>query len=257
MKKLIILAAGHGTRLRPLTNDRPKCMVPLHGRPLIAWQAQVARELGFTEVVVVRGYRGDALRCEGATFVDNPAHERTNMVYSLWCAREHIGDGCVVSYGDIVFTRDVLRAVVDAASPVTVAVDLAWEPYWRRRFGDPLRDAETMRFTEDLRITEVGQRPSSIEEVMGQYIGLSAWTGGGGALLRETLDALAAGTTFHPDRGFEKLYVTDLLQGLIARGHDVRAAPIRGGWLEVDSVEDLRIAEDLSRSQDGRFDVAR
>ena len=63
--KAIILAAGQGARLRPLTDDRPKCMVEYQGKPLIEHVVHALRENGVTDIVAVRGYAPQALRCAG------------------------------------------------------------------------------------------------------------------------------------------------------------------------------------------------
>ncbi|MEI7895380.1 MAG: phosphocholine cytidylyltransferase family protein [Myxococcales bacterium] len=257
MTTLIILAAGQGTRLRPLTDDRPKCMVALAGRSLLEWQVAAAREAGAKRIVVVRGYCKEAVRSPDVTFVDNPHFERTNMVYSLWCARKHFGDGCVVSYGDIVYEPSVLRAVLAVRTTPAVIVDLAWRSYWEQRFSDPLADAETLRLDEQGRITEIGKRPRTLDEVQGQYIGMSSWMENASSLLRSVLDEAASGAQLHPQRAFESLFITDLLQALIDRGQTLHAAPIRGGWLEIDGPDDLRLAETFVHAEGGRLRIAR
>src|ERR1044071_3517735 len=85
---IVILAAGEGTRLRPHTLDRPKCLVPLAGRPLLAWQTDALRAAGVDDIVVVTGYRADQIRALGYRTVFNPRYEKTNMVASLMCARD-------------------------------------------------------------------------------------------------------------------------------------------------------------------------
>ena len=85
--RAIILAAGEGTRLRPHTLDRPKCLVPLAGRPLLAWQADALRRAGVSDITVVTGYRADQVAALGFATVHNDRFRETNMVASLMCAR--------------------------------------------------------------------------------------------------------------------------------------------------------------------------
>ena len=85
------------------TSDRPKGMVPLHGKPLLAWQIAAMRSQGIEEVGLVRGYRGSDLPFD-VTYFENPRWEETNMVASLACAEDWLADGpVIVSYSDIVF----------------------------------------------------------------------------------------------------------------------------------------------------------
>lgn len=236
--RLIILAAGQGTRLQPLTEARPKCLVPLAGRPWLEWQLEAVREAGIAmkDVVLVGGYRAEQLRAFGVDVVVNPAYATTNMVQSLFCADALFGDACVVSYGDILYTPQILQALLANRDPVAVVVDRQWRSYWQQRFADPLQDAESLRMDEVGRILSIGQRVSDVREIQAQYIGLTAFRGAGIEALR---------TTFASARAKARLFMTDLLQHMIDAGHAVSAVPVDGGWLEVDSLRDLELAERL------------
>ena len=91
--KALILAAGRGSRLRELTDDRPKCLVSLAGRPLLRWQHDALCAAGAKDVLVVRGYLAERLVPEAAGLpsgafatVDNPRWAQCNMLASLLCA---------------------------------------------------------------------------------------------------------------------------------------------------------------------------
>lgn len=254
----IILAAGRGTRLAPLTDDRPKCMVELAGRPLIHRQLDVVRQAGIREIVLVGGYRADQLPTEGVTLVMNEAYETTNMVRSLFRARGHFDGGFIMSYGDIVFSSSALKAVMNSEADVAVAIDRQWHSYWQERFADPLDDAETLRIGNAGSIIEIGAKPKSLDEIEGQYIGLVKFSAAGVAALLRAHDAAetaerGGGRPFGCPRSLDKLYMTDLLQGMIDMGTAVMPAYIDGGWLEVDSPTDLTVAAGrLSAFPDGR-----
>lgn len=256
--RLIVLAAGQGTRLRPLTDDRPKCLVEVAGRSLLDWQLDAGRRVGISDAVVVGGYHIERLADRPVRLIANPEYASTNMVRTLFCARDLFGDSFVMSYGDIAYSSDILRAVVESKAPISVAVDRAWRPYWERRFDDPLSDAETLTLDGEGHITDIGQKPKRIEDIMAQYIGLVAFRGQG---VRALLDAYAAAedeggdgsSVFGSKRSLDKLYMTDLLQGLIRRGEKLTAVKIDGGWVEVDSQRDLAVAEELIHA--GRFQV--
>lgn len=242
---MIVLAAGQGTRLRPLTDDRPKCLVPLAGKPLLEWQIETARAVGITDITVIGGYRADQLAKYPVTVVPNPRSETTNMVRSLFCARAHFGDGFVMSYGDIVYSPAVLRRVLDGSEAIGVTVDQGWRTYWEERSEDPLKDAETLRIRADGSLAEIGQRPKSMDEVEAQYIGLVAFRAAGVKAITQTYDALEkdSGNPFGGPRNLDQLYMTDLLQGLIGQGERLAAVPINRGWVEVDNPRDLKVAE--------------
>src|SRR5688500_14552132 len=102
--RAIILAAGFGSRLVPLTKDRPKCMVSLLGTTILDRQLTVLKAADVHDVAIVTGHGAGAVpQDRGLAFYSNPDYSRTNMVTSLMCAREWLmaGDDMIISYGDI------------------------------------------------------------------------------------------------------------------------------------------------------------
>ena len=244
---LVVVAAGQGTRLGALTADRPKALVPLAGRPLLDWTLHAAALAGAGEIVVIGGHGIDHLRPYPVRLLENPDYATTNMVETLFRAEAEFRDGFVMSYGDIAYRPAVLRAVAASTAPVAVAVDLDWRAYWEARFGDPLRDAESLRMGPSGTIAEIGQVVERVEDVEGQYIGLVAFRGDGVEALRATWarardDAAHGRPVLGRRASLARLYMTDVLDEL-ARDGLVHAVPIHGGWVEIDRPEDIPVAE--------------
>ncbi len=236
--KAIILAAGEGTRLRPYTLDRPKCLVEVDGRSLLDRQLAVLRAEGIQRVVLIGGYREGMLRRDDTESRVNPRYAETNMVWTLFCAEDALEGDILLCYGDIVYSREVLQALLRSKADIAVTIDLDWEAYWRARNEDPLDDAETLKLAEDGRILEIGQKPKSLAEIEGQYMGLMKFTAQGMQLLIKTFhDAKGAGSL--RGKPLEKAYMTDMLQAMIDLGYRLESVPVRGGWVEVDTVSDL------------------
>ena len=246
--KLIILAAGSGTRLRPYTEDRPKCMAPVGGRPLIDWLVETAERAGINGIVIVRGYRAEnlILSTEAQSlkpeYVLNPDFATTNMVFSLWTARHTFTDPVIISYADILYEPEVLVSLMASPDEISVVVDRSWRNYWENRFDDPLSDAESLAIGDDGNIQSIGQEVTAIDDVEGQYIGLMKFAGKGLEVLVNTLTAAYDGKLQSP-RSLEQMYMTDVLQEMINSGEKLQPNWIEGQWLEIDSVKDLEIAE--------------
>jgi len=236
--KAIILAAGRGSRMQGYTDERPKCLVELRGKPLLHWQLDALRSAGIDDIALVTGYRRELLAIPGITEFHNPRWAETNMVSSLACADDWLkASPCIVSYSDIFYTGDTVRSLMAApeATGLAISYDPRWLDHWQARFADPLEDAETFRLAEDgSRVVEIGKKPTSISEVEGQYMGLLRFTPAGWQSMQSLRQALTAGER-------DRMHMTGTLQRLIERGIPVTAIPCRGEWGEIDSPSDLHI----------------
>lgn len=247
MTRAVILAAGRGSRLMPLTADRPKGMVGLAGMPLLARQIAVLRGAGIDDIHIVGGYLAERLQVLGCPLIINPAHETTNMVESMISARTLFdgNDDLLLCYGDIVYEARTLDAVRQAIGDVIVTADRNWRALWSARMDDVAADVESFRLRDDGSLAELGQRPRSLDEVEAQYIGLLRFPASVHARLLAFYDALDRTATFD-GQPFVKMYMTSFVQRLIDAGWDVRPALIDGGWLEVDTLDDLRRYHELA-----------
>ena len=236
--KTIILAAGEGTRLRPYTLDRPKCMVEIEGKSLIERQLEVLRAVNAGPIIVIGGYRSEMLVNLGVDLRQNTRYAETNMVWTLFCAEEDFEGGFILAYGDIVYSQAVLMALMASDADISTTIDLDWEEYWRARNEDPLEDAETLRLSSDGAILEIGQKPNSISDIEGQYMGLIKFSPKGVEILKKVFhNAKKEGSIC--GKLPEKAYMTDLLQNILDLGYLIQAVPVHGGWVEVDTVKDL------------------
>lgn len=247
--KGLILAAGRGSRMEALTRDRPKCMVELGGRSLIAWQIAALSPSGVDELAVVRGYLGDRIAAPGAVFIDNPRWRTTNMVESLMCARDWIGgDTVLVSYSDIVYGAGTVAELKATDGDIGIVYDPNWLALWSRRFANPLDDAETFRASPSGDLLEIGQRTESLDRIAGQFMGLLKFRAEGMRQVVSLVESL-------PAEARDRLDMTGLLSLLLGRGVRIAARPIAGDWGEVDSTEDLHLYERMLA--DGALDLSR
>ena len=248
--RLIILAAGQGTRLRPLTNNSPKCLVELAGKPMLEWQIESAQHAGIKDIVVIGGYQIERLHSYGVTLLENPRFASTNMVQTLFCAKNFFGEHFIMSYGDIVYSPFILKNLLLDLSDISVVVDQSWRDYWGLRMDNPLLDAETLKIDQKGNLTEIGNKPNSFNEIEAQYIGLVSFRGNGVKQLTDAYDhaylkQLSGENPFGGVRNLDGLYMTDLLQGMIKSGVSIKAHKISENWLEIDSIEDLELANIL------------
>ena len=244
--KVILLVTGEGKRLRPYTLDRPKCMVEIDGISLIDRQLSVLKAEGLDNIVMVGGYKSEMLKREGVKLKLNPRYYETNMVWTLFSVEEELDGDVIVSYGDIVYSREILQALLESTADIAVIIDKEWEGYWRARNEDPLDDAETLKLRADGTIREIGQSPQALDEIEGQYIGLMKFSAQGVSQMKETFyAAVESGELL--GKPIENSYMTDLLQALINSEKLVTSIPVYGDWVEIDTVSDLKSQVTLER----------
>lgn len=249
--KVFILAAGQGTRLRPFTDVIPKCMVSFQGKPLLQYQWEALDRVGIKDITVISGYRAEEILRQGYRTLFNRRYEQMNMVGTLFCAHEYMTpeQDLIIAYGDIIYQSDVLDAIIKADAPISVIVDCKWRAYWEMRFIDPLSDAETLKVDSDGYITEIGKKAVNYEEIQGQYIGLIKIKANMVEKIKQEYFAMDHERVYD-GKNFENMYMTSFLQYLIEKSYAVKAVPISSGWLEFDSVEDLKRYNKLYETRD-------
>ena len=241
--KAIILAAGEGKRLRPLTNNTPKCLVNLFGKSLLQWQIETFRSCQIDDISVVTGYRSELINLPRLKIFQNKKFETTNMVESLFCASQELSEQTIVSYGDIIFEKKVLDKLIQSKADFSVIVDKNWKRYWEIRFDNPLNDAESLKIDTDDNITSIGQKTQKIDEIEGQYIGLMKFQNTGLEKIKKFYEKIKSQSTnnsnpINPLVSFQQSFMTDFLQGLINDGCKLKAVEIENGWLELDTIND-------------------
>lgn len=234
--KAIILAAGRGSRMGSATDDVPKCLLPLGGRPLLEWQTEALHAAGISLIGLVRGYKADLLQAYPLFFFDNPDWSGTNMVASLFQAADWLRQGpVVVSYSDIFYSAETIRTLMLASGNIALSYDPNWLSLWSKRFPDPLSDAETFRL-DGGRVCEIGKKTQDLASIQGQYMGLLKFTPTGWKAVEEYCHHLPADL-------LNTLDMTSLLSALIENGAIVEAIPVSGRWGEVDQKSDLELYE--------------
>lgn len=243
--KAIILAAGQGKRLRPLTQDRPKVMVDVEGQTILDRQIERFRRFGINDITVVTGYCPDSVSSHYSfSRVLNDKYDSTNMAFSLFCAEQQLEGDFIISYGDILYSDDVLQSLLSASHDLSVVVDMEWESYYAERFGDPYIDAESLLFSDQHQLMSIGKGSPSQDEVMAQYIGLIKVAGKGAhQLLKTYVRVKQSDFPIGWGRPFITAYMTDYIQEMINEGIPIYAVPIRRGWYEIDSLTDYELVQ--------------
>jgi len=232
----LILAAGRGSRMGQLCEQRPKCFVELNGRRLIELQTAALRRGGVEEIGVVRGYRAEMIDFPGLTYFANERWAQTNMLMSLAAAASWLRSGpVIVSYADIFYRGELVRGLADTPGQLVITYDRDWQSLWTRRFADPLLDCETFRIDSAGRLLDIGGKATRIEDIEGQYMGLLKFTPPAWSEVEALLSSLDAPTR-------DRLDLTGLLRLLLNnKKFPINTFGTHGQWGEIDNQADVEL----------------
>jgi len=246
--KVIILAAGMGSRLKPLTNDKPKCMIKLFNETLIERQIKIFHNHNINDITIVTGYRGEIIDIPDVNYVKNENYETTNMNESLFCALEPSNSPVLVTYSDIVFEQKIIQQMLEITDGIRLAVNLNWKKYYQNRKNHPLSEAENV-LVENERILQIRKNISKSlqNQQIGEFLGIMMLSSDHVKILLERYSYLKRNHTgtFHNSSSLSNAYITDMFQEIINCGININPVFTEGRWFEIDTPEDLKNAEKL------------
>ncbi len=241
--KAILIAAGMGTRLRPMTRDLPKCMaIRSGGTTLFDRQIEALRSCGISEIVVIRGYQGEKFTRKDVRYVWNHDFERNNILGSLMKAAAEFDDELLASYSDIWFEPSVPRNLLQAPEDIVLAVDTAWQKAYQGRTDHPPAEAEMVEMDDTPQVRRIGKISGQSGPLHGEFIGMMKFSRAGAEMFRKKYleaESIFSGKPFQRAPIFEKAYVTDMLQYLTNQGVTVTCQPTAGRWREIDTLQDF------------------
>lgn len=239
IENAILLSAGQGSRLLPLTAERPKCLIEFSGRSLIGWQIEMLARCGVKRIDVVTGFMTDLVDAHLASIATpgiellthfNPFYKVADNLGSCWVVRERMEEDFLILNGDTLVGEDIIRRVQQGSDwPIAVTVDIK-----------PRYDSDDMKVQrEGERLRRIGKTLSA-DETNAESIGFLAFRGEGAGLFREAVRSAMR----RPD-GVEHWYLK-VIDTLADTGM-VGTVSIAGmGWAEVDYLNDIEQASMLT-----------
>ncbi|WP_063796756.1 NTP transferase domain-containing protein [Chondromyces crocatus] len=235
--KAVILAAGTSTRLRPLTDALPKCLLPVAGVPILRRSVARLIDAGVVDVVLITGFLHDRIREAmdawfpqlGVTCVVNEAYERTNNAASLLRARAEVeGRAFVLLDGDLVFDAAVMTRVLESPHDDVLAL---------RRAADLGAEEMKVVLAPCGRVQALG-KPLDPREAAGEAIGIARLSAPTSAALFRVLHERVIG------QGLVHEWYESSFQALIDRGQAFWPVDVGDAFCtEIDTPDDLRAVE--------------
>ena len=254
--KAIIIAAGPCKRLRTLTNNLPKCMLKINGKPLIENTIELFKSNGINDISIIKGYKKEKINFKDMTYFENKDFWNNNILHSLICARPkleeaiEIGEDVVMTYSDIWYTDSVVKALLKSKEAIASIVDTDWHAYYDGRTDHPIHEAENVITDDKKRMLKIGKHIFTHgipKDKQGEFIGLWKFTPEGTKIFLGHFDKLNSRLKmtdpYQNTKEWQKSYITDIFQEMIDSGEKLHCVLIQKNWAEFDTVQDFKRAE--------------
>lgn len=228
--KAIIVAAGIGSRMYPLAQDMPKCLLPICNETFLGRQIRLFNECGVDDITVVVGFRKEYIieKFPNITMVYNPHYLSTNSLYSLWVARNRLLGDTIITNADVLFNKGTLEMLVNSQYNYCLVV------------GKKVVDVEDHKVKiAGNRVVEVN-KTMPLDEAFGEFIGLAKVSG-------DKLNTFKKYMQYRIEEDSQAFWVS-AFQNLIYWGYEVDYSLAKPPWIEVDTKEDYEEATKLCSS---------
>jgi len=235
----IVLAASRGDELGELTEDKPKTMINIRGVPLLAHVVDGYNSVGIKDILVVRGYKKEAVNLPNLTYVDNDAFAETGELESLLKAlqsKEGRFRTTIISYGDVLFNTYIPQALLQAKDDFVIFVDSDWQEktsYTRLGgFAECTAPNSRKSFNAQIYLKQLGTAIPP-DRIHGVWMGFFKVSAHGVTQLQEVLSELLV------NPAHRKAGMATLFQELLRKNYPIRVLYTVGHWLDINSLDDV------------------
>ena len=231
--KALILAAGFGSRLAPITDNLPKSLVPVNGTPILFKQIDNLHENGIFDITVVSGYKAEVLQSavlekySDIKIIESVDYATTNNMYSAYIAKDAIGEGeFLMMNADVFFDASVITSLLAFGNPDAIVVDIG------RYIEESMKVVEKDGF-----LVEISKQISP-ERALGCSIDVYKFSKEGGqAFFNKCKEYIEQRNEL---KKWSEVALNDILPE-----QRFKACPLVGRWLEIDNHDDLEAAKSL------------
>ncbi len=241
--QVYILGAGRGSRLKALSEDKPKPLLRFLDKSLLEWQIDLLDHFQITDRTIITGYKKDSFKNFPVKQIYNSEWEAKNMLHSLLLALEDAqkkNRDFILLYGDILISKSGFAEILKSAKKTSLPINLKWQSFWQARMKNVKDDVESLKFNSNMLLTEIGQTVQNLSTVQGQFMGILSiqtsevglWYNNLGAYLEKAENGKKSTTEF----------IEELIKN---EGLKLPVFPVNGGWLEFDTKTDWETYTDL------------
>jgi len=234
--ELVILAAGKGSRIFKSIN-RNKCLIKLNKKTLIEKIISNAKSLNlFNKIHVVVGYKKqniiNSLKNEDVNFIYNKDYNKKEMLHSLKLGLKDCNEETIISYSDILYPKEVFKDINKKnKKEYLLPVLKNWKNIWKLRKKEIIDDCETLNYTQNFLLKDIGEKINSKTQPKGQFMGIFFVPKN---KIRRTINLI------NKNKKNKKMHTTNFINHLVKQKEKIRCIVKSYKWYEFDDIEDLK-----------------
>ena len=231
----LILAAGKSTRIYKKIGKN-KCLIKVGGKSLINRIIFNLKSNNIKKIIVVTGFKKKKIvtniSYKNIKFVNNYRYNTTEMLESLMIGLKNVNDEVIISYSDIIYNKNVIKKILNLKKKNEIILPVLnnWKKIWKIKNKNIYKDAESLSFTKENYLTDIGKKIKKIKKVQGQYMGIIY-------LSKEKVNYVKE--KFLKLRN-KKIHLTKFINYLINDDTKIKCLLINDDWYEFDDFEDMR-----------------
>jgi len=239
--KILILAAGSGTRLGKETEKLPKSLIKINKKTILERQLEIFKKNRMENITIIAGPNKEKFLDFDIEICDDTEHMQHEQLGSLISINKIFEEDVVVIFSDVIFDEKIFQKIIQVKCDFGIALDKNWEGKYDGRTEHPISQADLVEI-QNGKIKKIkknlqGQNTS-------EFIGIMKFSSSGWRILIELCKKLKEKHegSFHSAKTFSNSYITDIIQELIELDYNVKPIFVDGEWLEIDTLQDIEIA---------------
>jgi len=245
MNKAIIIAAGTGSRLLPMTKDTPKTLLKVGSKTILDTQIDALKKANINDINIIVGYKSDKFLNRNEKLFHNLDFLKNNILESLFYAESALNGDCLISYSDIIFKPKIVQDLIKSDDPISIVTDKDWEKSYINRTMHPHDEAEKAQYNEHNNLVKIG-KSISMNQTNAEFIGMLKLNPEGCKIFKEYYKIAKdkyLDKQFFSAKTFKQSYITDFLSYLIYNNIMIKCIHTEGNWMEIDTIEDYEKAQ--------------
>ena len=239
--KILILAAGSGTRLGDETKFIPKSLISINKKTILERQLDIIQQNNERDISIIAGPNKDKFVKFGIDIFEDDEYQKHEQLGSLISINKIFENDVIVIFSDIIFDINIFEKIVKTKCDFGIALDRNWKEKYMGRTEHPVSQADLVEVTNE-KIEEIKKNLQG--KNISEFIGILKFSSKGWKIFMKLCKKLKNDHKgkFHNAKMFNQAYITDIIQELIELNYYVKPIFVEGNWAEIDTPQDIEMA---------------